>query len=93
VYEIGSPLFAGSRVTLGNGKIFAIQAVNVSARNKYIQSATLNGKALDRPWFGHADIARGGTLVLVMGPEPNRQWGSAPDAAPPSMTDAVVRLR
>jgi predicted alpha-1,2-mannosidase len=93
VYEIGSPIFAESRVTLGNGKIFAVRAAHVSAQNKYIQSATLNGKALDRAWFRHADIAQGGTLVLVMGPEPNRQWGSAPDAAPPSMSDAVNRLQ
>lgn len=93
VYEIGSPIFAESRVTLGNGKVFTIRAVNVSAQNKYIQSATLNGKALDRPWFHHEEIAQGGTLVLVMGPEPNRQWGSAPAAAPPSMSDAANSLQ
>jgi putative alpha-1,2-mannosidase len=91
VYEIGSPIFAESRIRLGNGKVFTVRAVHVSARNKYIQSAALNGKALDRPWFSHAEIAQGGALVLVMGPEANRQWGSAPDAAPPSMSDAVNR--
>ncbi|HWB96729.1 MAG TPA: glycoside hydrolase domain-containing protein, partial [Bryobacteraceae bacterium] len=89
VYEIGSPIFAESRVTLGNGKVFTIQAVHVSAQNKYIQSATLNGKALDRPWFRHEAIAQGGMLVLMMGPKPNRQWGSAPDEAPPSMSDVA----
>jgi len=50
-----------------------------------IKSAALNGQQLDRPWFTHTEIAKGGKLVLNMGPEPNRNWGSAPDAAPPSM--------
>jgi predicted alpha-1,2-mannosidase len=85
VYEIGSPLFDESRITLGDGKVFAITARHVSAQNKYVQSATLNGKPLNKPWFAHSDIANGGALVLEMGPRPNAAWGSAPEAAPPSM--------
>jgi len=46
----------------------------------------LNGKPLNRPWFEHRDMANGGTLVLQMGPRPNTAWGSALDAAPPSMS-------
>jgi putative alpha-1,2-mannosidase len=61
-------------------------AENVSAQNKYVQSATLNGKTWNKPWFSHADLAAGGTLRLVMGPRPNLTWGSAPEAAPPSMS-------
>jgi predicted alpha-1,2-mannosidase len=86
VYEIGSPLFATTRLTLGNGKVFTIEALHVSAQNKYIQSATLNGKPLDHAWFLHSEIANGGTLALVMGPRPNKMWGSAMSAAPPSFT-------
>jgi putative alpha-1,2-mannosidase len=71
---------------MGNGKEFAIVADHVSAQNKYIQSATLNGRPLDKPWFHHADIANGGNLTLEMGPVPNPEWGSAPQDAPPSMS-------
>jgi predicted alpha-1,2-mannosidase len=85
-YEIGSPIFARTTIRLGNGKLFKIEAHHVSAQNKYIQSAQLNGKPLDRAWFRHADIADGGTLVLEMGPRPNVAWGSAPKDAPPSMS-------
>ena len=85
VYDIGSPIFDETRITLADGKVFTITARNVSAQNKYIQSATLNGKPLNRPWFSHSDIANGGTLVLQMGPRPNTAWGSAPEDAPPSM--------
>jgi predicted alpha-1,2-mannosidase len=87
VYEIGSPIFAKSVIRLGNGKLFTILANNVSARNKYIQSALLNGKPLDTAWFPHTAIANGGALVLEMGDKPNMQWGSAPKDAPPSMSE------
>ena len=84
-YEIGSPIFDEVTIHLGNRKDFVIVANNNSEKNIYIQSATLNGKPLNRPWFTHTDIANGGKLVFNMGPTPNRNWGSAPNAAPPSM--------
>lgn len=87
VYEIGSPIFAKSVIRLVNGKQFTILANNVSARNKYIQSAELNGKPLDKPWFPHSAVANGGTLVLEMGDRPNTKWGSRQEDAPPSMSD------
>jgi putative alpha-1,2-mannosidase len=33
-------------------------------------------------------MANGGSLVLNMGPLPNKKWGCTPDAAPPSMSEA-----
>jgi predicted alpha-1,2-mannosidase len=86
VYEIGSPVFEKSVIRLGNGKQFTIVANHVSARNKYIQSAELNGKPLDRPWFRQSEIENGATLVLEMSDHPNTAWGSAPQNAPPSMS-------
>ena len=86
VYEIGSPIFERSSITMGNGKVFTVLANHVSAQNKYIQSATLNNKLWSKPWFSHADIVDGGTLVLEMGDRPNVMWGSRPEDSPPSMT-------
>jgi predicted alpha-1,2-mannosidase len=86
VYEMGSPLFERTTIGMGNGKPFTIVANHVSAHNKYIQSAELNGKPLDRAWFRHAEIAEGGTLVLEMADHPNLQWGRAPQEVPPSMS-------
>jgi predicted alpha-1,2-mannosidase len=85
VYEIGSPIFQRTSIRLGNGKVFNVIAQHVSAQNKYIQSAQLNGKPLNKAWFSHADIANGGTLVLKMGDRPNVSWGAAPEDVPPSM--------
>ncbi len=86
VYEIGSPIFAKTVIRLADGKNFTVTANHVSAQNKYIQSATLNGQPLDKPWFRQSDIANGGTLTLEMGDKPNLHWGSAVEDAPPSMS-------
>jgi predicted alpha-1,2-mannosidase len=86
-YQIGSPIFDRITIHLDNsyyGGDFVMEARNVSRDNKYIQSATLNGEPLEKPWFMHSDLG-GGHLVLEMGPEPNYNWGSAPEDAPPSM--------
>ena len=83
-YNIGSPLFPYAKVNLSNGKVFEVIAENCSAENKYIQTATLNGKEWKKPWFEHSDIVNGGKLLLIMGRKPNKAWGSNPVDAPPS---------
>jgi len=83
-YNIGSPVFKKSEIDLGNGKIFTIIANGVSFENKYIQSATLNGKEWNKPWFPHSEIHNGGELILQMGAKANKQWGATADAPPPS---------
>ena len=84
-YNIGSPLFTNIKITLSNGSIFEVEAKNASDKNKYIQSATLNGQDWNKPWFRHEDLKNGGKLVLIMGSKPNKTWGSGADATPPSV--------
>lgn len=88
-YVIGSPIFPEVHLNLPGGKQFTIRALDTSDRNPYIQSAMLNGQPYERPWIPHAEIAAGGELVLQMGSEPNTAWGSAPDLAPPSLSDVA----
>ena len=76
VYAIGSPVFTRISIALDNGRRFTVIADGCSAVNKYIQSASLNGKPLDTPFFSHQDLEAGGTLRLEMGPKPNRRWGN-----------------
>lgn len=76
VYEIGSPIFNEIRIQQENGGIFTIRAEYVSGVNKYIQSAELNGQPYDYARINHEDILSGGTLVLQMGPRPNKSWGA-----------------
>jgi len=86
VYVLGSPIFDRATLKMGNGKVLEIVARNNSAANRYIQSATLNGRPWTKPWFRHADVANGARLVLTMGPKPNTAWGSNPADAPPSLS-------
>ena len=83
---IGSPLFGEVTIDHGKNKTFIIRADNNSANNKYIQSATLNGKPMTRTWITQKEITDGGTLIFEMGPEPNKKWGIKPEDAPPSMS-------
>ncbi|WDF67478.1 GH92 family glycosyl hydrolase [Sphingobacterium oryzagri] len=81
-YTIGSPFFADASVKLSNGHTFRVKAENFAKENKYIQSASLNGKALDASWLRHEDVMNGGVLLLKMGDKPNRNWGA--NNPPPS---------
>ncbi|RUT69224.1 glycoside hydrolase family 92 protein [Flavobacterium cupreum] len=74
-YEIGSPIFEKATIHLQEGKTFVIEAENVSAKNFYIQSATLNGVAFDQTVITHQQILKGGKLHFVMGALPNKNWG------------------
>jgi len=83
-YDVGSPVFDKATIHLKNGKDFVILAHNNSHENKYVQSIRLNGKALNRVWFRHADIANGGTLEVTMSNVPNTQLGSGDAEFPPA---------
>ncbi len=78
-FEVSTPLF--DKITLrfdpkyATGKSFTITAKNNSPANPYIQSATLNGQPFNRCWLNYSEITAGGTLELVLGPEPNKSWG------------------
>ena len=79
IYEIGSPLFEKVVINLGGlygrGDCFIIEAKNVSRKNKYIQSAVLNGRTLNSFYFQASELLKGGELILVMGDKPNHLWG------------------
>lgn len=75
VYSIGSPVFPEVTIRLTNGRSFTVVAENVSRENKYIQSATLNGKPLDTPFLTHEALMEGGRMVFKMGDRPNKNWG------------------
>jgi predicted alpha-1,2-mannosidase len=77
-YAIGTPFFSSIKIQLPSGETFAIIAKDCSKKNKYIQSATLNGEELNRPFISHSDIANGGELRLSMGDRPNKEWGTNP---------------
>ncbi len=74
-YAIGSPFFRKIHIHLPDGRTFTVVAENCSQKDKYIQSATLNGKELNKPFISHTDIMQGGQLHFIMGDRPNKNWG------------------
>ena len=75
IYSIGRPLLDAATLHLPEGKTFRIVARNNAPENKYIQSATLNGKPLETPFFTHEALMAGGTLEFVMTNQPT-EWGT-----------------
>lgn len=75
-YVLGSPIFPSVNIQGGNGKVFTLKAHNISEKNKYIQSATLNGKRYTKTYITHQDILAGGNLTIEMGEKPNSEWGT-----------------
>lgn len=73
-YLIHTPMLTATTFHLEGGKDFTIRTEGLSAKNRYIQSATLNGKEYPCSTLRHSDLMAGGTLVLKMGSKPGN-WG------------------
>ena len=87
VYAVGSPVFEKATIRPADGSPpVVVRAPGASALGKYVQSASLGDDALDKPWFTHDELFDSGRLTLAMGPLANESWGSAAEAAPPSLS-------
>jgi predicted alpha-1,2-mannosidase len=80
VYQLTAPVFKKVIINLDRsvypGNRFTIEANDLSKKNIYIQSATLNGKPFSRSSITHEEIVKGGKLVFRMGDKPNMKWGT-----------------
>jgi predicted alpha-1,2-mannosidase len=87
VYELTSPIFDRITIQLDpnyyGGKEISIET---SGKGTYVQSAKLNGDALERCWFRHSEIRNGAQIEVALGVEPNVKWGVEPP--PPSASTA-----
>ncbi|WP_242929060.1 GH92 family glycosyl hydrolase [Pontibacter vulgaris] len=86
-YVFGSPAVRQATLTLPNGKILEIEALNNSPENKYIQSITLNGRPYTKAYILHKDLMLGGKLVFEMGSIPSSTWGTAKEDRPKSIVE------
>jgi len=75
-YMIGSPTVKKAVMHLWNGKHFTTIAENLSERNIYIQSVTVNGKKREQPYLTYHEIEDGSTVVFTMGSQPKVTWGT-----------------
>lgn len=75
IFVFGSPIADEVSMKLNNGKVFNINALNNSHKNKYIQSVQLNGQAYTKSYITYQEIMQGGTLTYTMGSNPNYNFG------------------
>jgi predicted alpha-1,2-mannosidase len=89
-YELVSPVFSKVVIHLHapyTGKTFTIETSANADAMPYIQSVRINGKAHRQNWIPFSTISSGGRLQIALGPQPNKAWGSAPEDAPPSLSE------
>jgi predicted alpha-1,2-mannosidase len=81
VLAISSPLFGHTEVRLPHRRRALL---TVSGHGKYIRSLGLGGHAYRRPWIGYCELGAGAKLEYRLSRRPNRHWGTAAAASPPS---------
>ena len=64
-YTIGRPIIDKATISFPGGK-FDIIAHNNSSENKYVQRTILNGRELEKPFFSHDELMKGGRLEFFM---------------------------
>ncbi|MEU4427995.1 GH92 family glycosyl hydrolase [Actinoplanes sp. NPDC024001] len=83
LFLVNAPAFERAALHVDGGE-FVIETSGHRATQRYVQSATLNGKPLDATHLTAAAVHQGGRLHLRLGPEPST-WGHR--SRPPSVSD------
>ncbi len=82
-FVLGSPLFASAVVHRPGGDI-RITGVGAAPDAPYVTSLQVDGKPWTETWLPESFAAHGGTLDFKLATKPDKTWGTAPGAAPPS---------
>ena len=69
-YALGSPGVGSARVELPGKPPLLIEVRGSGGNDVYARSVTWNGKLLNRPFIGQAELEGGGTLIFETGPGP-----------------------
>ena len=77
---VGGPMFTRATVHRPGGDV----VIRTTGAGAYVQGLKVNGAASGRPWLPESFALRGGVLDFQLGAAPDRAWGAAPEAAPPS---------
>lgn len=79
-FSVNSPSFPLIKIHLSNGKTLSISGG--SETKDYINSITLNGKAVNSTWLPLSELNGGGVINYNLSNQPNTQWGATVE--PPS---------
>jgi predicted alpha-1,2-mannosidase len=84
-WQLSGPVFDHAVVRTGHGRRLVIDA---PGSGRYIRSATLDGRPFAKTWLPSRVLHRGARLAFAMARLPDKTWATAPDAAPPSLSDS-----
>jgi predicted alpha-1,2-mannosidase len=89
VLDVGSPLFSEVRLESPTGVTIEVHAREASDSRPYVHGLRANGETTQKNW---AALPEHGTLRLEfsLGAEPDTNWGTAPEDAPPSYSEDKV---
>ncbi|MET0649577.1 MAG: GH92 family glycosyl hydrolase [Pyrinomonadaceae bacterium] len=90
-FSVNSPVFPEIDIRVKGGRVLMIKGRGANASSPYVQELRLNGRPHESTWIPYESIARGGVLDFTLGPEPNKRWAAAPNAAPPSFNDGMEK--
>ena len=57
-------------------------ATSTADTDKYVQSSALDGVARTQSWLPETFVQNGGTIAVVLGPNANSGWATAPGDLP-----------
>ncbi|HKE37469.1 MAG TPA: glycoside hydrolase domain-containing protein, partial [Candidatus Baltobacteraceae bacterium] len=91
-FDVGSPLFTSVVIhSPANGPSIDVEASAASATTPYVQALRVNGRPSQNTWV---DLPLRANLRLDfdLGAQANKQWGTAPENAPPSYATTAVHF-
>jgi predicted alpha-1,2-mannosidase len=78
---LSTPAFRSAEIRLAGGRR---STITTKGPGIYVQSLKLGGGGWAKPWTSYCKLSGGADLAFTLGRHPDRRWGKAASAAPPS---------
>ena len=73
-YELVTPLFRESTISLPNGRMLRLSAPELSEKKRYIKRVTINGRELRKSYITYDDVMQGGEIRFTLTDQPGSVW-------------------
>ena len=73
-YELVTPLFRQSTITLPNGRTLRLSAPELSDKKRYIKSVTINGRAHRKSYITYEELMQGGEVRFTLTDQQGAIW-------------------
>jgi predicted alpha-1,2-mannosidase len=88
-YVLGLPRFSEATLYLDETTAFRVKAANLSPKNRFVKSVSLNGQPYMKSYLPVDEVLKGGELLFTMGSAPSATWGVAPENRPVQMISSA----